>query len=304
MVTVTHTFVSPVVDEGTSTEVGPSEWNADHEVVDANIFGVSDDVAVGRDTVAEFGIPDQFPVKLEVDASVETHWHQRWGAYGSGSDGVSLIASKSRGTDADDFTSADVQDNDLIFNLLVYGMADNTWEQCGQMFWYADGTITQDRLPSSFGIATRREASHEVAERFQIFSTGQTQIRDVTFDETSVNRLLNLQSVVHVTTVDPPVNGVGVGFTMSQETSDNNVEQIVAIDAEVTDVTLGSEDAKLRLYTMTAGALAEVAAFQKTATATHTSLLLYDVDNNTVERVTVGAADSGGSGFKVLRIPN
>jgi len=40
------------------------------------------------------------------------------------------------------------------------------------------------------------------------------------------------------------------------------------------------------------------------ATATHTRLLVYDVDNATLERVTVGAADSGGSGFKVLRIPN
>lgn len=40
------------------------------------------------------------------------------------------------------------------------------------------------------------------------------------------------------------------------------------------------------------------------ATATHTNLLLYDVDNATLERVTVGAADTGGSGFKVLRIPN
>lgn len=39
-------------------------------------------------------------------------------------------------------------------------------------------------------------------------------------------------------------------------------------------------------------------------TATHTRLLIYDVDNGTLERVTVGAADSGGSGFKVLRIPN
>jgi len=41
-----------------------------------------------------------------------------------------------------------------------------------------------------------------------------------------------------------------------------------------------------------------------TSTAGQTALLLYDVDNNTVERVTVGAADSGGTGFKVLRIPN
>lgn len=39
-------------------------------------------------------------------------------------------------------------------------------------------------------------------------------------------------------------------------------------------------------------------------TAGQTRLLIWDVDNNTLERVTVGAADSGGAGFKVLRIPN
>ena len=38
--------------------------------------------------------------------------------------------------------------------------------------------------------------------------------------------------------------------------------------------------------------------------ATETSLFLYDKDNDTVEKVTVGAANSGGAGFKVLRIPN
>jgi len=49
---------------------------------------------------------------------------------------------------------------------------------------------------------------------------------------------------------------------------------------------------------------AEVARFDRSTTATHTRFMVYDVDNATVERVTVGAADSGGSGFKVLRIPN
>jgi len=39
-------------------------------------------------------------------------------------------------------------------------------------------------------------------------------------------------------------------------------------------------------------------------TAGDTRFMLYDVDNATLERVTVGAADSGGAGFKVLRIPN
>lgn len=42
----------------------------------------------------------------------------------------------------------------------------------------------------------------------------------------------------------------------------------------------------------------------QTSTAGQTRFLLYDVDNGTIERVTVGAPDSGGSGFKVLRIPN
>lgn len=35
-----------------------------------------------------------------------------------------------------------------------------------------------------------------------------------------------------------------------------------------------------------------------------TRFLLYDVDNGALQRVTVGVVDSGGAGFKVLRIPN
>lgn len=49
---------------------------------------------------------------------------------------------------------------------------------------------------------------------------------------------------------------------------------------------------------------AEIARFDMSTTATHTRFMIYDVDNGTLERVTVGAADSGGAGFKVLRIPN
>ncbi len=46
------------------------------------------------------------------------------------------------------------------------------------------------------------------------------------------------------------------------------------------------------------------AQFDGSSTAGNTRMLLYDVDNATLERVSVGAADSGGAGFKVLRIPN
>lgn len=41
-----------------------------------------------------------------------------------------------------------------------------------------------------------------------------------------------------------------------------------------------------------------------TTTALDTGLMVWDVDNATLERVSVGAADSGGVGFKLLRIPN
>lgn len=53
-----------------------------------------------------------------------------------------------------------------------------------------------------------------------------------------------------------------------------------------------------------AGTIVCRAEIDNTATAGNTALRVYDVDNAALERVTVGAADSGGTGFKVLRIPN
>jgi hypothetical protein len=47
-----------------------------------------------------------------------------------------------------------------------------------------------------------------------------------------------------------------------------------------------------------------VAKFDTNATAGNTRLFIWDVDNAQLERVSVGAADSGGAGYKVLRIPN
>lgn len=47
-----------------------------------------------------------------------------------------------------------------------------------------------------------------------------------------------------------------------------------------------------------------VAKFDSSTTAGNTRFMIYDVDNGTLERVSVGAADSGGAGYKVLRIPN
>lgn len=54
----------------------------------------------------------------------------------------------------------------------------------------------------------------------------------------------------------------------------------------------------------TQNALSDAAKVDASTTAGNTRFFLYDVDNGQLERVTVGAADSGGVGFKVLRIPN
>lgn len=47
-----------------------------------------------------------------------------------------------------------------------------------------------------------------------------------------------------------------------------------------------------------------VANMDVSAVARDTRLSIYDVDNGVIERVSVGIADSGGAGFKLLRIPN
>ena len=43
---------------------------------------------------------------------------------------------------------------------------------------------------------------------------------------------------------------------------------------------------------------------QSSATAADTDILVFDVNNAALARVTVGIANSGGAGFKLLRIPN
>jgi len=71
------------------------------------------------------------------------------------------------------------------------------------------------------------------------------------------------------------------------------------------DVDTGIGHHSLDNLSIVSGGL-EAARFEDPAdlAATETSLWLYDLDNATMEQVTVGAPDSGGAGFKVLRIAN
>jgi hypothetical protein len=71
--------------------------------------------------------------------------------------------------------------------------------------------------------------------------------------------------------------------------------------------------ANVRVRATTAGGKVDLIAGGSTSTglrvddsaiAGNTRVFIYDVDNAALERVTVGAADSGGSGYKLLRVPN
>lgn len=64
-------------------------------------------------------------------------------------------------------------------------------------------------------------------------------------------------------------------------------------------------------YTQTQGLIFKVQnsgtnqfGIDASSTAHDTRLLLWDVDKDTLSRVSVGTNDSGGAGFKVLRVPN
>ncbi len=73
----------------------------------------------------------------------------------------------------------------------------------------------------------------------------------------------------------------------------------------ITDTSASTPITHMSFSISTANAIAaERMRLQNSSTAQDTALMLWDVDNATLERVTVGAADSGGTGFKVLRIPN
>ena len=97
--------------------------------------------------------------------------------------------------------------------------------------------------------------------------------------------------------------GAAIGFTInSTTTADQNAAQIAAAWSVATHA---SRSSYVQISVVEgAGALAAAAKFDKTAVAGETGLWLWDADNGQLERVKVGAADSGGAGFKVLRIAN
>jgi hypothetical protein len=89
---------------------------------------------------------------------------------------------------------------------------------------------------------------------------------------------------------------------------DGAVKTDFALASALTTLSNDIADLDLSLTVAIAANAADIAAlethFDSSAVSGDTRFLLYDVDSAALVRVTVGADDSGGTGYKVLRIPN
>lgn len=107
---------------------------------------------------------------------------------------------------------------------------------------------------------------------------------------------IKMYSTYPTETARVTVNGIEMqnGFGIATDSLTNNATTLDQI------ILLGSGTVTFRADNQTE----EQMQLDSSTAAGETRMLLYDVDSGLLQRVTVGAADSGGVGFKVLRIPN
>lgn len=82
--------------------------------------------------------------------------------------------------------------------------------------------------------------------------------------------------------------------------------EYATVRAQIIDPTAGSEDGAVQLFNKIGGADVQVMQIRDATVDTNTAMFLLVNTAGTVSlrRVTVGAADSGGAGFRVLRVAN
>jgi hypothetical protein len=145
-------------------------------------------------------------------------------------------------------------------------------------------TLMRNQVRFSDGSAASPSVSFESDPDTGVFRIGTDQLG---FATTGIQRL-NIATLAIVSSLPfRGVNGSTAAPTFSFS-SDSNTGIFLSTPAGVSISANGGEAFKVAAET-TSGA---------------TRMWVYDNDNAALERVTVGAADSGGAGFKVLRIPN
>jgi len=130
------------------------------------------------------------------------------------------------------------------------------------------------------------------------------QLKVGTYDA-SVSAITNGLTVGHQKSSGTPAAGMGSGTLYridSSTTADQDAAQVAAV---WTVATHASRTAEFQINVVNnAAALANSAKFDLSSTANDTGFWLYDANSGTVKRVVVGASDSGGTGFRLLRITN
>jgi hypothetical protein len=123
-------------------------------------------------------------------------------------------------------------------------------------------------------------------------------------DDAVTNAVTDAVKLRHNTS-GTPAAGYGTGLCFQGESSTTESSDMARISAAWTDATHATRTAKLTGQLVSnAGALADRWQFDHGSGAATTGFLLYDVDKGALTRVEVGAADSGGSGYRLLRLIN
>lgn len=124
----------------------------------------------------------------------------------------------------------------------------------------------------------------------------------------TVSNAANIAGGVQIKT-QGGIGGYGAGISMQSELAGGSgtIKEMArwAADGEAAwDGTAANQDASLGGWVTEDGTETKVVKFRKPSSAGQTAFYIFDYDNNQIEQVTVGAADSGGAGYKVLRIAN
>jgi hypothetical protein len=194
--------------------------------------------------------------------------------------------------------------------MATQGGADHAGIQFGdsanshEVLVFRQSSIPHGVYVSASGTAIPRTAltngSATFANRFGVDMATRIRVTDAV-----QNAVIVVQTIDHDNITNTPAAGYGTGLGFLGRTSTASQADMAEIASVWATATHASRSAFLQISVVeNAGALAAVAKFDKTAVAGETGLWLWDADNGQLERVTVGAADSGGAGFKVLRIAN
>lgn len=98
--------------------------------------------------------------------------------------------------------------------------------------------------------------------------------------------------------------GISARSKLSGGTTVKEMGRLVWDGVAAWNSTASTQDAEASLYVTQDGTESKAAKFSRTPSAGMTGFWLWDADNGQIEQVSVGAADSGGAGYKLLRIAN